>query len=547
MFDDAKVRRQDATEEARMRRFHRRRIALAGAATLMIGAALVAPMAPANAAPGREDGLPLGAAGLPQTVSVEDVLPGVTLITYVRGNASAGDFWYVRAGFVATRDAADSLAARLVAAGYAAEVEEIDGRPVDDPVRGPSGYLVRVGHFVGQAEAAGLAQQLSAAGFAGLAVTNTALNGGPTTGPWVVSVLRVDRRFAGKVSDELSNGVVQDRETTSSMVTRLGAVAGVNGGYFVIGSADGTPGSPAGVSVLDGSVVREANGRAALILQPGAAPRITRLDSALSVRSSDGATRVLNGIDRSVGVIRDCGEPGDVPTTLTQQDITCTNPNELVAFDATYGPRAESGTGVEAVLDAHGVVEQLLGSRGGTVPAGGRIVEGIGTGADWLRAHAAAGTRLWLHESVTDVRGAAVALTRGTDVVGGGPYLVRDGREFVDAFTEGFEHPGDPSFYYAFGISRNPRTMAGVTGDGDLLLVTVDGRQPGYSVGLSFPEEARLMRALGAVHAVNLDGGGSTTMVVRDKVLGQPSDATGERPVGDAILIFGRTPSGTGG
>jgi hypothetical protein len=526
-----------------MRRFDRRRVALAGAATLMLAAAVAVPAASANAAPGPDNGLPLGTPGLPQTVTVEDVLPGVTLTTYVRGSASANDFWYVRAGFLGTREAADGVASRLAAAGYSPAVDQIDGRPADDPVRGAVGYLVRVGQFAGQADATALAQQLSAAGFTGLAVTNTSLTGGPTTGPWVVRVLRVDRRFAGEVSDELSNGVVQDRETTSSMAARLGAVAGVNGGYFVIGSADGTPGSAAGVSVLDGRVVREANGRAGLVLRSGSAPRITRLDTALLVRSSDGSTRVLNGVDRSVGVIRDCGEPGDVPTTLTQQDVTCANPNELVAFDATYGPAAESGTGVEAVLDGHGVVRQLVETRGGTIPAGGQIVEGIGTGADWLRAHAATGTRLWLHESLTDLRGAAVPLTPGTDVVGGGPYLVKDGRQFVDAFTEGFEHPNDPSFYYAFGISRNPRTMAGVTRDGDLLLVTVDGRQPGYSVGLSFPEEARLMQALGAVQALNLDGGGSTTMVVGGTLLGRPSDATGERPVGDAIMVFARATS----
>jgi exopolysaccharide biosynthesis protein len=515
-----------------------RRSTLAGATVFLLAASTLAPGA-ASAAPGTEAGLPLGAPTLPQTATVRQVLPGVTLTTYVRGYASADAFWYVRAGFVGTRDAAQALAARLAAAGQAADVDEVDSRPVDDPVRGPAGYLVRVGHFASQAEAAALAQSLTAAGFTGLAVTNRSLDGSPTTGPWVVRVLRIDRRFTGTVSDELSNGVVPDRETASSMVTRLGAAAGVNGGYFVIGAADGTPGSPAGISVLDGHVVREGNGRAALVLRSGAAaPRISRLDTHLKVRSSDGADRMLNGVDRSVGVIRDCGEPGDLPTTLPEQDITCTNPNELVAFDARYGSVAESGTGTEAVLDRHGAVLRLLDLRGGAIPAGGQVIEGIGTGADWLHAHATPGTRLRLNESVTALDGRATPLTRDTDVVGGGPYLVRNGRPFVDAFTEGFEHPGDPSFYYAFGIARNPRTMAGVTGDGDLLLVTVDGRQPGYSVGLSFTEEARLMRAVGSVQAVNLDGGGSTTMVVDGTLLGRPSDATGERPIGDAILVF---------
>ena len=79
--------------------------------------------------------------------------------------------------------------------------------------------------------------------------------------------------------------------------------------------------------------------------------------------------------------------------------------------------------------------------------------------------------------------------------------------------------------------------MAGVTAAGHLLLVAADGRAPGYSVGLSFLEEAAVMRALGAVDAVNLDGGGSTTMAIGTRRVTRPSDPTGERPVGDAIVV----------
>jgi exopolysaccharide biosynthesis protein len=119
-------------------------------------------------------------------------------------------------------------------------------------------------------------------------------------------------------------------------------------------------------------------------------------------------------------------------------------------------------------------------------------------------------------------------------VVNGGPRLL----PAIDAAAEGFDHPGDVTFWYGFGLRRNPRTMAGVTRDGRLLLVAVDGRAPGYSAGLSFAEEAAVMRALGARGAVNLDGGGSTTMTVRGTVVTRPSDATGERPLGDAILAL---------
>jgi Phosphodiester glycosidase len=135
----------------------------------------------------------------------------------------------------------------------------------------------------------------------------------------------------------------------------------------------------------------------------------------------------------------------------------------------------------------------------------------------------------------TDVRSeyGRLPLARGLDVVNGGPRSLRHGRPAITADAEGFDHPGDPAFYYAFALRRNPRTIAGVTRDGRLVLVAVDGRAPGCSAGLNFEEEAAVMGALGARDAVNLDGGGSTTMTV----VTRPSDATGERPIGDAILI----------
>lgn len=72
------------------------------------------------------------------------------------------------------------------------------------------------------------------------------------------------------------------------------------------------------------------------------------------------------------------------------------------------------------------------------------------------------------------------------------------------------------------------------------MLVTVDGRQAGYSVGMSLNELAAFLLELGAADAVNLDGGGSTTMFLDGKVVNKPSDKEGERSVSDAILVFPR-------
>ncbi len=89
-----------------------------------------------------------------------------------------------------------------------------------------------------------------------------------------------------------------------------------------------------------------------------------------------------------------------------------------------------------------------------------------------------------------------------------------------------------------FDAELHPRTAIAKLESGKVLLVTVDGRQPGVSAGMSLYMLADLLLEFGAVEAINLDGGGSTTMVVRNKIVNRPSDPTGERPVSDAILVF---------
>lgn len=90
----------------------------------------------------------------------------------------------------------------------------------------------------------------------------------------------------------------------------------------------------------------------------------------------------------------------------------------------------------------------------------------------------------------------------------------------------------------AFSAERHPRTAVGFDPDRRRLwLVVTDGRREGVSEGMTLPELAGLFRALGALDAINLDGGGSSVMVVRGEAVSRPSDLAGQRPVVNGLIL----------
>jgi hypothetical protein len=499
--------------------------------------------------PSREEPLPLGPRGLAEERFQQRVAPGVRYTRIVRGEPSPRDVYTVDVAFRAARSDAEALADELRSDGHDPNVLRISERAPDDPARGPLGWLVRVGSLQTEPEAVALRERLTAEGYAGTRVVYTGEDGGRTTGPWVVHVLEVDSRHLPAqrrpvLDAGLATGIVPERELLSNLARRTGAIASLNGGYFVIGPADGTPGDLAGISMLDGELVSESVGdRTSLVLTKRGA-KVESVRTRLRAQASDGATREVDGLNRKPGLIRGCGGTGgDVPTEEPKHDFTCTDASELILFTEAFGETTEPGEGAEAALDRHGRVIELRSTRGGAIPAGGSVLAGTGEGADWLRSHAQPGSRVVTRSSVDAGRGDGQADTAEagragrTDIINGGPRLLRNGRPAINAFAEGFHWPENPEFYYRFGVRRNPRTLAGVTASGLVILAAVDGRRPGHSVGASFEESAAVMRALGARDALNLDGGGSTGMTIGPNLVTRPSDSTGERPIADAILI----------
>ena len=516
----------------------------------LAGLALLAPPAlPAVA--GHGDALPLGPAGLEETRTTRTLQPGVTLTRIVRGHADPSAVWTVEVAVpagpgspdpdtppAAISNEADARAAadRLRAAGLDPRVEQVRTPPLAD-FSGVLGWRVRVGQTATKAAADAIREQVIAAGLTGSSIY-TGWDGEPddvagSTGPWHVDVLTIDpRAFRGRLEATYGPDLEQ-RETTSRLAALSGAGTAVNAGFFVLDPAAGAPGDPAGVAVYDGRLVSEPiAGRPALVVREDAGrTSIVRLRWHGEV-----AGRRLDGLNRVPGLIRNCGGIGDTPTDLPRHDYTCTDPDELVAFDSAYGLRTPSGPGAEVVLDRGGRVTEIRSVRGGTIPAGGRTVQATGAKVDTLLAVAHPGRKLVVRASLIDHRGRPVPTPPNASILNGGPELVRDGRLHATPAADGMVRPGDPSFYYGWVHKRNPRTFAGVDARGRTVLITADGRSTS-SLGLGIGETAAVARSLGLRDAINLDGGGSTTMVVDGAVINVPSDATGERPVGDALVV----------
>ena len=324
---------------------------------------------------------------------------------------------------------------------------------------------------------------------------------------WVINVLRLDpariRLVLARAMDEAVG-----TETVSSLAIRHGAAAAVNGGYFRTTGI--YKGEPAGLLALGTAVWSEASPRrtALAVTNAGGHVRaaIAAVDFAATIEAADGASRPVSGVDRP----REDGE--------------------LVV----YGPEFHRTTltppgGTEVAVEGGRVASIKEGTGSSPIPATGFVVSAAGEAADWVRAHLKPGASARLKSALT----ADPPLPFPPEfILGAGPRLVADGRAADD--------PGLKFYPADFANVRHPRTAAGIMKDGRIALVTVDGRQPARSVGMTIAELAALMLELGCANALNLDGGGSTTMVAGGKVVNSPSDAAGERPVSDALLAFFR-------
>lgn len=354
---------------------------------------------------------------------------------------------------------------------------------------------------------------------------------------WVINLLRVDLEKADvQVMRAMDEAV--GLETASSLAQRYGAVAAINGGYF---RTSGTyRGDSAGVLQVDHKLLSEPyNNRAAVgFIRKGNRTEVVfgHLSFVGFVETNRKEKRDLNGIN-------------------TQRAE-----NQLVLYTPEFTRTTlTDASGVEIIIRKNRVVSVNDRKGSSRIPVDGFVLSATGAAREWALKGLRVGTKInvktqliateketasnlqnsngkWqmanskLQDDKWQIQNSKWQMAE--DIVGGGPQLIRDGK--VEITLE--QEKVSASFYE----TRHPRTAIAKLKDGKLLLVTVDGRQPGMSVGMSLNELAQLLLEFGAIEAINLDGGGSTTMVVENKIVNKPSDQTGERPVSDALLVFRR-------
>ncbi|MDQ2920090.1 MAG: phosphodiester glycosidase family protein [Acidobacteriota bacterium] len=330
------------------------------------------------------------------------------------------------------------------------------------------------------------------------------------TGPWYINVLRIDlARATLKIVRALDEGV--GMETVSSLAARYRAAAATNGGYF---RTTGTyRGESIGLLLLDGKLISEPyNNRAELGL--------------------------INAGNKTEVIFDHLKFSGEISLGSVKHDVQGLNrplsADELIVFTPEFHRTTLTNPdGIEVVVRGARVV--ALGDLKGSteIPSDGYVISAVGSAREWVKRNLHKGSKIAFSWGLNSMEfGDHREWRHAYSMLGAGPQLIK-ARKIAITDKEEKMAPG-------FATDLHPRTAVAMLESGKLLLVTVDGRQPGVSAGMSLNMLAELLLELGAVEAINLDGGGSTTMVVRDKIVNRPSDQTGERPVSDAILVFSK-------
>lgn len=311
-------------------------------------------------------------------------------------------------------------------------------------------------------------------------------------------------------------------EKTSSIAKRHGAFAAINAGFFRIDKSI-FEGDDVGALMIDGKILSESlNNRAALAI-------------------SNKSNRTEIDINRlNVNNILTIGKKNFQFSGVNRERKT----DELIEYNAYFHRTTLTDNDGLEIIVRDGKIAEIKDRQGSSqIPQNGFVISASGKMREQILPFAKIGVKVKFNTDLSqspylskapmeifDVN--RFSYSGVEDIVSGVPQLIKKG--VIEITWE--QEKSSKSFVE----TRHPRTAVAKLKDGKFLMVTVDGRQPGVSAGMNLNELAEMLLELGATDAMNLDGGGSTTMFLDGKTVNQPSDKEGERKVSDAILVFPR-------
>ena len=301
-------------------------------------------------------------------------------------------------------------------------------------------------------------------------------------------------------------------EKTSSIAERHGALAAINAGFFRIDKSI-YEGDDVGLLQIDGKLLSESsNNRTALLIKNEEA------ETQISIEKLNTPLELFLKRFKISGINRERKTDEIIEYTPEFHLTTLTDNN-----------------GLEFVVVNDKIVNIFDGRGSNRIPQNGVIYSASGKFRDDLKSLKVGDTFTrtrtvrFPSEKFRDSNDSRLFIAE--DIVSGVPQLIKDGKIDITWQAEKSSK--------SFVETHHPRTAVAKLKDGKLLMVAVDGRSEA-SGGMSLYGLADFLLEQGATDALNLDGGGSTTMFLDGKVVNHPSDKEGERKIGDAILVFPR-------
>ena len=514
----------------------------------------------------------LGQAQLPQQVTHRELAQGIDAFQITRGYQGKDSYFVISSGIVSQAQAV-KLYKQLSLLDYSVKIKSA---PESAPNGKSLGKLVHLGRFKYKKQAEQVVAKLSKSIGHRFSIRYQPENSEASSGPFQISLLKVDlNRFQGTIKSALAHNHIQETATTSAIAKQQHAIAATNAGFFVWNDKIGTTGDLAGISVINGKLVSETvTNRPALVIDS------TSNQLAIHHGLSNDIQLIINqqqyplqGINRAAGKTLNCGAPFDPRLTQAAHDLTCSNPAEAIIYSHDFGEQVSLADGIALQIKNHQLVNIVKLSTTAQTFVLTQDTDIVYLSSPWLAK--------WLATDQDDFLATLkinqparvqyqlrsqqqnIALKQGTYIINGGPTLLKAGKiqqatraiegwatyyQNISAKNQTLDEKDDiggtanvhdrSGFYYGWVVRRHPRTAIGISADNQLYVAVVYGRQPGISAGASITEMAVMMQQLGAVEALNLDGGGSSMMVINGEKMGQSSDRSGERAVGDALLFI---------